>query len=62
LGLFPLSAALADVLTINAAPSVERNWLKERVCAPLGGAELPMIELYDSSSKGLRKSVVISCE
>tara|TARA_Y100000114_G_C11750296_1_gene323915 strand:+ start:1254 stop:1514 length:261 start_codon:yes stop_codon:yes gene_type:complete len=62
LGLFPLSAALADVLTINAAPSVEGDGLQHWIGTSLSRTVFVVVELDDTSSKGLGKSVLISCE
>ena len=58
----PLAAAFADVLAIDAAPSVESDGFEQWIGTPFGGASerWAVVELDDTGSEGGGQSVVIS--
>ena len=58
----PLAAAFADVLAIDAAPSVESDGFEQWVAAPFGGASelVGVVELDDTGSDGRGQSGIVS--
>jgi hypothetical protein len=58
----PLAAAFADILAIDAAPTVESDGFEKWIGTPFGGASerWAVVELDDTGSDGSGQSVVVS--